>query len=149
MYTLFCIFFSIMVFHRMVNAVLCVLQQDPVTYPCITVCISNPFPNPLSPLATSGLCLCLWLSVPRMSHLCHILDCTHKWYHTISVFFLTCSTEYDDCQVHPCCCECCCCHRSVAKLCLTLCSCTNYSKSGLPVLHHLLEFAQSSCPLNQ
>ena len=32
---------------------------------------------------------------------------------------------------------------SVAKLCLTLCNCVNYSAPGFPFLHCLLEFAQT------
>ena len=36
---------------------------------------------------------------------------------------------------------CCCC--SVAKLCLTLCEPMDYSLRGSPILHHLLEFAQT------
>ena len=36
---------------------------------------------------------------------------------------------------------CCCC--SVAKLCLTLCDPMDCSTQGFPVLHHLLEFAQT------
>ena len=38
---------------------------------------------------------------------------------------------------------CCCC--SVAQSCLTLCNPTDCSTSGLPVPHHLLEFAQVHC----
>ena len=36
------------------------------------------------------------------------------------------------------------CSCSVAKSCLTLCSLVNFSMSGFPVFHHLLEFAQTN-----
>ena len=39
-----------------------------------------------------------------------------------------------------CCCYCCC---SVAQLCLTLCDLMDGSRIGFPVLHHLLELAQT------
>ena len=35
------------------------------------------------------------------------------------------------------------CYRSVAQLCLTLCDPMNCSMPGFPVLHHLLELAQT------
>ena len=38
--------------------------------------------------------------------------------------------------------ECGCCHYSVAQSCPTLCGPMDYSMPGLPVPHHLLEFAQ-------
>ena len=41
---------------------------------------------------------------------------------------------------HLCVCEYCC---SFAKLCLTLCNPIEYSMPGFPVLHYLLEFAQT------
>ena len=40
-------------------------------------------------------------------------------------------------------CLCCCCCCSVAHLCLTLCNPLDCSMPGFPVLHHLLEFAQT------
>ena len=36
-----------------------------------------------------------------------------------------------------------CCHCSVAQLCLTVCNAVDYSTPGFPVLHRLLEFAQT------
>ena len=39
--------------------------------------------------------------------------------------------------------ECCCCCCSVTKSCPTLCNCMNRSRLGFPVLHYLLEFAQT------
>ena len=42
-------------------------------------------------------------------------------------------------------CFCCC---SVAQSCLTLCNPMDCSTPGFPVLHHLPEFAQNSCPLS-
>ena len=38
---------------------------------------------------------------------------------------------------------CCCCCFAVAQLCLTLCNLVHCSMPGFPVLHHLLEFAQT------
>ena len=44
-----------------------------------------------------------------------------------------------------------CCHYSDANSCLTVCNSVDYRTPGLPVPHHLPEFAHwtLSCPLNQ
>ena len=41
------------------------------------------------------------------------------------------------------------CEAVVQLLCQTLCSRMDCSMPGFPVLHHLLEFAQTRCPLSQ
>ena len=43
-----------------------------------------------------------------------------------------------------CVCVCVCACLSVAQLCLTLCDPIDYSTPGFPVLHYLLEFAQTN-----
>ena len=53
-----------------------------------------------------------------------------------------CTTEQQNITWRLKCLRCCCC-CSVAHLCLTLCNPLDCSMPGFPVLHHLLEFAQT------
>ena len=87
MYTFFFIFFSTMVYHRILNIAPCAIQWDLVVY---TFCIYQfasgkpnlplpPSPS-LSPLANTNLfsmSMILFL-FHRYVHLCHILDSTCK-----------------------------------------------------------------------
>ena len=110
----FLIFFSIRVYHRII--------QFPVLYSRTLLFIhpiynslpllipdSQSFPpTPSSPLATTSLfsmSVSLFLFC-RQVHLCHISDSTYKCYYMVFIFlFLTYFTQYDNLQLHPCCCK--------------------------------------------
>ena len=89
-HTCFLKFFSILVYHRMLNLVPCAVQEDLIVYPSYTrqfasanpKLSTHPFPTPASrPPWQSQVCslhLSLFL-FPRSVHLCHILASTHKW----------------------------------------------------------------------
>ena len=80
------VFFSIMVYHRILSTVPCAIQQDLVVYPSYTslhllIPNSQSIPPPLPlPLGNhkSALYVCEFVSVSQIVHLCHILDSTYK-----------------------------------------------------------------------
>ena len=66
-------------------------------------------PSPsLSPLITTSL-FSIYVSAPFfviLTSLLYFLDSTYKWCHIVFVFLcLTCSTQCNALQVHPCCCK--------------------------------------------
>ena len=111
------IFFSIVVYHRILNVVLCYMFGPcwlSVLNVLIIACIyqpqapSPPLSLPRSPLATTSLVsvsMSLFLFC-RQVYLCHILDSTCQWYYRVFVFlFLTYFSSDDTPLVHPCCCK--------------------------------------------
>ena len=96
-YTHFFIFFSIMVYHKILTIVPCAILYELVVYPsCIyqfVLLILNsqaiPFPFPLL-LGSHNLSSISVSLSHRHVQLCHVLDSTCKWYHMVFVFlFLT------------------------------------------------------------
>ena len=71
--------------------------------------------------------------VTNHSYFCHLF-CRGSYFETMKWIHLS---KWSFVLVHFCC------FCSIAKLCLTLCNPMDYSSPGFPVLHHLLEFAQT------
>ena len=102
-YTFFFIFFSIMVYHRILNIVPCAIQQDLVGYPTNKALYNSL--HLLTPASQSFLCnpflattslfsmsVSLFL-FHRYVHLCHSSDFTYKWYHMVfSILGLSCTS---------------------------------------------------------
>ena len=109
-YTLFFLFFSIVVYQRTLMYPLC----HPVSPRCLftlSVIVTSANPSPplrssptVFPLATTSL-FCISMSrflFCKWVHLCHSLDSTYKQHQTVFVFLiLTHFTEYDNGELHP------------------------------------------------
>ena len=89
-YWFFFLFFSIMVYHRILNVAPCTILQHLAVHPaCNSLCLLRPLPSP-SPAPALGnhrpvLCVCESVSDCRCPF-CRILDSTHKWQDTVLVF---------------------------------------------------------------
>ena len=96
-YTFFFIFFSIMVYHRILNMAPCArgtLLSSHSLYNSLHLLILNsqstlPPPSPhLLGNYSPVLYVCESVSITQISHSCHILDSTYKWYHMVLSFWL-------------------------------------------------------------
>ena len=89
-FTFFFIFFTTVVYHGLLNIVPWALQKDFVCPSCISSShlLTQP-PTPSLPRPLRQLQSVLYVNLflcHREVHLCHILEPTYKWYHTVFVF---------------------------------------------------------------
>ena len=113
-YPLFFRFYSHIGLYRVLSRVPCAIQQVLVVclfyiQECVYVNPHLPtYPSPPYPLVTTSLfstSVTLFLSCKQV-HFYHFLYSTYKQYHMMFVFLcLTYFTQYDNLQVHPCCCK--------------------------------------------
>ena len=113
-YMFLLIFFSIIVCQKILNMVPCAIQQDLVVYPFYIqqFLSANPklliYPPPhLSPLVTISL-FSVFMSLflfCKYVHLYHFLDSAIQVILYDTRLCLIYFTQYDNLQVHPCCCK--------------------------------------------
>ena len=107
------IFFSSMVYYRILNIVLGTIQQNLAVYlfyiqqfvsanPKLLI-YPSPTPSPLVTVSLFSMSVSLFLFC-RYVHLCYVLDSIYKWLCMVFNFlFLTCFTQCNNLQVHPWC----------------------------------------------
>ena len=146
----FFMFFSIMIYHRLLNIVPCVTRQDFSCLSILNVTVriyqpQTPSPSLSLPARQPQVCL-LRLSLflfYRQVHLCHVLNSTCKGYHTVFVFpFLTDVTQCGSFWLYPCFCR----WRYLVRyfVCVYRICCVHSSVDGHLACSHVLAIVESA-----